>query len=194
MAKKQKPPPVLQELSGMLLELKKETDRGLALILVAWLDDALTHVLKLWMVDDEEVLKELFAIARPLSSFSSKINLAYALGMIGSDLRDDFHNARDIRNLFAHDRALIRFSSQNVGAMVRNFKITKGQLGNSPGKVKNERDLFLLTLLVLIGLCMTLGANSQRATWSAHYEASFRTEAIETIAKMVGDMAGNQPH
>lgn len=92
-------------------------DRALAIVLAA---------------DTEEVLKEaimtkfvaltateetgLFGTDAPLSSLSGKIRMAYALNIVGKDIKHDLDIIRSIRNAFAHSRTHISFSTPEVKA------------------------------------------------------------------------------
>jgi hypothetical protein len=53
--------------------------------------------------------KDLFDSNGPLSSFSSKSKLAYALGMIGAEAFSDLDAVRRIRNQFAHSTTVVDF-------------------------------------------------------------------------------------
>ena len=89
-------------------DVQKETDRGVALVSAAFLDDALEAMLRAFFVDDpDEVDKLLNAKAiRPLSSFASRIQLAYCLGLIGPNMYRDLNVIRDIRNDFSHQHIM----------------------------------------------------------------------------------------
>jgi hypothetical protein len=49
-----------------------------------------------------------------LSSFSNKIAIAHAFGLIGQKTRDDLDNIRIIRNAFAHAVDQIDFSQEDI--------------------------------------------------------------------------------
>src|SRR5438874_903551 len=102
--KKPKTPPDLNEFLLMLRQTKDESDRGIALIMTAWLDDALEQFLKARIIQDAKVIESLFGLDRPLGTFSAQINAAYVFGFIGKERLSDLHTIRDIRNLFAHNR------------------------------------------------------------------------------------------
>src|SRR5664279_1524149 len=104
MAKKKTVPPLTDYLGIVVSEVQTETDRGAALIVSAWLDDALDTFLQSRVIDDSKVVAALFGINQPLATFSSRINLAYAFGFIGKASYSDLHIVREVRNQFAHER------------------------------------------------------------------------------------------
>ena len=71
--------------------LSPETDRGCALMGAAFLDVELERLLTKHFVNDPAVVKELIGQNRPLGTFSSRIDICYALGLIGKKARRDRH-------------------------------------------------------------------------------------------------------
>jgi DNA-binding MltR family transcriptional regulator len=89
-------------LSSMLAELEKESDRGVALIGAAYLDEVLEQLLRAVLVDRKKHVDDLLGCERPLASFSARISMAYCLGLLDQDFYDDLQLIRKIRNDFAH--------------------------------------------------------------------------------------------
>jgi hypothetical protein len=58
----------------------------------------------------------------PLSSFSSKIKVAYALGIVGKRGLLDLNKIKDIRNQFAHSFHSISFKTKAVAEACRNLR------------------------------------------------------------------------
>jgi DNA-binding MltR family transcriptional regulator len=56
----------------------------------------------------------LFGAYGPLSTFSAKIDVAYALEIIDDDLLADFNAIRSIRNTFAHPQGVVHFGSPEL--------------------------------------------------------------------------------
>ena len=57
---------------------------------------------------------KLFKGYGPLSSFSGKIDIAYAFSMFGQETYNDLRAIKDIRNTFAHSNKEIHFRSDSV--------------------------------------------------------------------------------
>jgi DNA-binding MltR family transcriptional regulator len=104
----------IDEVMAFRRTLSPESDRGCALIAAAYLDAELEKLLRLAVVDDPKVADNLFDQSRPLGTFSSRIDLAYLLGLIGISIHRDLHLIRKIRNDFGHDHSPITFETQRI--------------------------------------------------------------------------------
>lgn len=114
MAKKKKGTITLITFSQAIATFTKETDRGTALAVAAWIDDVLEECLRATLRQDEEVANNLFQPDGPLGTFSSRIKMAYLLGFITPSLFRELETIKGIRNTFAHTRLLIRFTDQSI--------------------------------------------------------------------------------
>ena len=87
------------QVTGLLNEIQAQTDRGAAIIAVGMLDELLELVILARLVDiSQERRKDLFDTNAPLHSFSAKIEMAFALGVIVDQSRVALHLVRVIRN------------------------------------------------------------------------------------------------
>ena len=83
--------------------LREETDRGCALVAGAALDEVLGGLLAAYFVKDEEICNALLHNPNaPLSTFSARMRLSRALGLISQDLYHDIDTVRYVRNQAAH--------------------------------------------------------------------------------------------
>ena len=94
--------------------LTPETDRGCALMAAAFLDSELELLLRAFVVKNKKVEDEMFGQSKPIGAFSSRIDLAYLLGLISADTRRDLHLIRKIRNDFGHVHRPISFEDQAI--------------------------------------------------------------------------------
>lgn len=93
----------------------QSSDRAMAVLLGAIVENHLTGLLRLYMRRDEEnVARELFQPSGPLGPFGTKIRVAYMLRIIGPDLYRDLTAVSKIRNKFAHDLTVVKFDSAPV--------------------------------------------------------------------------------
>lgn len=92
-------------------EFKNESDRAAVILGVAKLDIQLRQILIQFLLPNPTNEDNLFDGDTPLSTFSSKINLAYRLGIISKNLSKALHLIRKIRNSFAHEIAGTTFES-----------------------------------------------------------------------------------
>lgn len=109
-------PPGTQLMGGREVEPRDIDDRAIVLISSTVIEQSLEAALMTKFVElslDDE--RRLFASdAAPLFTFAAKVELAYALGVIGRAARDDLGCIRQIRNTFAHSRLGISFDTPEV--------------------------------------------------------------------------------
>jgi DNA-binding MltR family transcriptional regulator len=98
----QEPVPDFDSALEFRTTLNPETDRGCALMAAAYLDERLGEFMKGYFVDDSKVADDLLEQSRPLGTFSSRIDMAYALGLISEEEHRGLHPIRRIRNDFGH--------------------------------------------------------------------------------------------
>src|SRR5262245_33803219 len=106
--------PFLEEVSEFRSSLTPETDRGCALMAAAYLSNQLVRLLRATLVEDEDVIDELFRHLGPLGSFSGCIEMCYALGLLPSEVRRDLHLIRKIRNDFGHVARTLTFEDPGI--------------------------------------------------------------------------------
>ena len=105
--------------------LSKESDRGIAVLGPAYLDTLLEDLLRAFFRVTKSTDKILDG-DRALGTFSSRIDIAHALGFIDDPTWHDLHLARDIRNDFAHSVDLHSLDVPTVRDRCRAFECNKG--------------------------------------------------------------------
>lgn len=98
------------EIHAFLNVLTAESDRGLVLAGCAFLDDSLETLLSAAFLDKPKHVQALLSIDRPLGSFSSRIKIAYLLGLLEDGEYRDLELIRTIRNNSAHTHGKVDFS------------------------------------------------------------------------------------
>jgi DNA-binding MltR family transcriptional regulator len=107
-------------------ELQKESQRGGVLLGAAFLDEQLRQLLEAFLIDHSASGKLLEGGAMaPLGSFSSRINMAFCLGLISKDIHGDLHIIREIRNEFAHSLHGLTFANEKIQTLVSKLKWPK---------------------------------------------------------------------
>jgi len=86
-------------------ELRSQSDRGVAIVGGAWVDDGLLGMLYTAFQPDQAIWKRVTSSYGPLSTFSAKIDVASLLGLVSPQIYSDLNAIRTIRNAFAHDVA-----------------------------------------------------------------------------------------
>lgn len=134
--------------------LLNESDRGLALIASSALDFDLGQLLRKTVVNNEKIAANIFNQSRPISSFSSRIDLSYLLGIISIEEHCELHTIRKIRNEFGHTYFDISFSTQQI-------KDFCGNLIFSTKPDASERGKFILSSAYLLGRLNRCIANAE---------------------------------
>jgi hypothetical protein len=114
-----------REMQHHVNELLGENDRAAAILGGTLLDVNVEAVLKRHMgsmsAEDEE---NLFSGNGPLATFSARIRIASAFGLINADQRSNLDYVRELRNAFAHSFRPMRFADPEVRAVCDLFRIT----------------------------------------------------------------------
>lgn len=112
----------MDELHKLLADLEQHGHAAHAVLVASILESRLATLLAAYMPNLSNRMQEkLFSGYGPLSSFSAKIDLAYALDLIPESLRRDLHVIREIRNEFAHSTVSIHFGSEPIKTMLLKF-------------------------------------------------------------------------
>jgi DNA-binding MltR family transcriptional regulator len=109
-------------ISAAFEEMQGSSDRAAGIVASAIVEDHLTTALKSRFHHDEPMIRELFKGTGPLAPFSTKIKLAFLLGLLSARACKDLQTIRRIRNDFAHklDKT---FETQNIKDMAMNLTV-----------------------------------------------------------------------
>ena len=107
-------PDYMVEVLDFRRSLQDETDRGCALMVASLLDFKLEQLLRSRFVDDKRSSDAMLETGHALGTFSSRIDLAYLLGLIGPQTKRDLHLIRRIRNDFGHRHLPLAFTDASV--------------------------------------------------------------------------------
>ena len=121
MSKKPQIPEVetLSEESKHLYEiLNSESDLACVLIATSYLDYALASLLKRYFIETSIVSKLLDPPSGALSTFASRSDLAYSLGLIPKGLYQNLQTIGKIRNTFAHSYLSTRIDDSEIAKLV----------------------------------------------------------------------------
>jgi DNA-binding MltR family transcriptional regulator len=116
---------LVREWHDVMQELQSESDRGAALMGAAYLDTALKSLIQANLAGGNVVVDKLLNVPNaPLGTFSSRIAMAYGLGLIGPNYFRTLESIREIRNAFAHFRRRFTFEDKEIKEMIEStFKI-----------------------------------------------------------------------
>ena len=97
----------------MILAFHKETDRGSAVLAGSYVENHLGLYIKSRMTD-QSIAERLFASEGSLSTFSQRIDLGQAFGLLTKVQCGDLHLIKKIRNHFAHHPMHVSFEVSPV--------------------------------------------------------------------------------
>ncbi|PIB38436.1 hypothetical protein [Maribacter sp. 4G9] len=114
---------LLKEFPILLEKFKLESDRGVVLVVTAMVENELKAQLTKRLLAKAEAQDELLSnsATSPISTFSSKINLAFRIGLITNPERTVFHQLRKIRNRCAHEIDSQHFGQNHFKDHMRNI-------------------------------------------------------------------------
>lgn len=112
--------------------LTSESDRGCALFAAAYLNVCLSDLLYVSLVENKRIEDDLFKGTAPLAAFSSRIKLAYYLGLISMGCRRDLDIIRNIRNTFAHDPEVVSFQTESIRDRCKSLSFSYHQKDADP--------------------------------------------------------------
>jgi DNA-binding MltR family transcriptional regulator len=139
-------PSFISESNAVIGELRKESDRGAALVGVEYIHQLVERLVYAHAIDDPRHLKRLLKYPGALVTAASRIDLAYALGWIGEQVFHDLGVAREIRNLFAHSPSSLSFEDEPLREKCGRLKALAF---SRPYRVRKARDQFLFGMLML---------------------------------------------
>lgn len=141
-------PQHFQEVMEFRFSLNSETDRGCALMVASFLDHKLGKLLEAMFVDDSKVVSELFSHSGTLGTFSSRIDTAYALGLIGPNTRRDINLIRKIRNEFGHSHYTLKFTDDRIRSRCKElFHFNNIESTDDPRKMFVKTAISILALI-----------------------------------------------
>jgi hypothetical protein len=111
-----------EELAKFVAELRRESDRGLALVGASFIDSKLRDTVLASFYDRAAGKKMLDGGGAPLGTFSSRAQAALALGLIERDEYVQITLIRKIRNEFAHEIHGISFNSPRIQGLCSTLK------------------------------------------------------------------------
>src|ERR1043165_3620134 len=140
--------------------LLKESDRGSVVLVGTRLDDVLEelhtkHIQRTILPRQltNEFSQQWFRGFGPLASFSQKIKIAYAYGLIGCEIYQDLEVVRSLRNKAAH-KLTFSFGAQSVRDELARLRAV--QRASTDKQQKDRLSLDATPLSIWVGQAMAL--------------------------------------
>lgn len=148
-----------KDLSAFLREFQSETDRGAALVGAALIDQKLADTLRSFFVLGKTASALLDGGTAPLASFSARIKVAHALGLIDNFELTECDLIRKVRNEFAHSIHGTSFTEPKITALCDHLQ-SDLPFGREAYK-GNPREVFINAVI------LTVVRLTYRAEWVA---------------------------
>ncbi|NCC22314.1 MAG: hypothetical protein EOM26_07610 [Alphaproteobacteria bacterium] len=162
--------------------LSPETDRGCALMAAAYLDDQLSALLAKCFVEDNAVQQQIFSNSGPLGTFSSRIDLAYLLGLIPQRVRRELHLIRKIRNDFGHNPQPIGFESDAIANRCKELNLSSRE------QIAKPRSHFTSSVLGVLALIHVAIKHREAPQSASDIQV---TEKMKQTAKTIAEEGGD---
>lgn len=127
----------------------ESNDRAMVIVGAAFLDTQLEHIIKTFLVDDENEIETMLRPDQSLGTYGGKTRLAYCLGLIGANVRNDLRLIGKIRNKFAHD-LYASFENAEIHSWVSSLNYHRMSYMTPPAGA-STRDLFNVGLNIVAG-------------------------------------------
>ncbi len=142
----------------------------------AFIEDKIGHLIESYLADDKKIRERFLKNNGPLATFSSKLDLAFLLGLIPKNIFNDLHLLRKIRNEFAHSASLMTFESPSIKDRVYALSVlSKALLRNAP-KAYFLRSM--TTILTFINMKMN---TFQKCTIDIDFDISIFDDSLKKV-------------
>ena len=135
--------------TAAMAEIEKQTDQGAAIVGAAYIDLVVREALTARMGDLPDIVTLLFDNRGPLQDFGARIQLAFAIGIIGHGAYTDLCIIKDVRNAFAHSAEAMDFDHAGVTARCSGLWFAKTILYDKRPKPSTAKERFIRTIELL---------------------------------------------
>ena len=149
------------DLYKIIDEVSNAPLRSSVITAAAVIDTVLEKLIERFLIEDSRKL-DIFSFSGCLGTFSAKMKMAYAMGLISEELFKDINIYRDIRNKCAHNMVIDESIQQSILDKVKNFKLL-----HSTFEIQEHEDPINYTALefaiILVALTKRMNNIEQRS-------------------------------
>ena len=129
-------------------EIHGKSDRAIAIVGAAFLDTHISQLLENFFIDDYDEVRSLLDEDRPIGNFGTRIRLAYALGLISKEERDDLWSILQIREFFTREMGEVKFTDDPLREWCYWLRLPRKILLS--GQTMTPRKLFVFATALLV--------------------------------------------
>jgi DNA-binding MltR family transcriptional regulator len=144
--------------------MRAETDRGAVLVGAALLDELLGETLSAKFIASQKATEKMLEHPGPCSTFAARTDIAYCLGLISSDVAEDLHLVRKLRNEFAHSPWSASFDDNEISARSGQLNVVQGMRRRGSEITMTARGKFEFAVAVLASHLCYLAEHQKHAT------------------------------
>jgi len=137
-----------QNWQGLIAEFKNTSDRTNVILGSTYLQNHLGQLIGSFFVDHPKSSNYLLDPEKVLGGFETRINAAYALGLISPNEYHDLTLILQIRDIFLNELHRTKFSNAEISKKCKQFKITREIL--RPEETPTPRRLFVFAVTLLV--------------------------------------------
>jgi DNA-binding MltR family transcriptional regulator len=176
----------LKKIFRLRSELNKESDRGCILMATSFLEYELKRLFEYYLIGNKKNHEEMLTGQGGLATFSSRIKLAYSLGLISRITMDDLNIIKKVRNDCGHNYEPISFEDQSIKQRIYSLKSSPYAGDN---KI-NPRKLFINNVFIILSEIQGHKSDLNKAAeLTKKYSTNVPFEEIEKIANENLNMA-----
>lgn len=133
----------------LLQEICNNPLRSSVIVSASVLERLLEKLLCKYFIENNDI--DMFETQAPLGTFSSKISMAYCLGLISNKFYKDLNNYRKIRNIFAHELVINDNILQSISDRCKNFNFVHNVFSGLDGSdLKSQMVMEFVVLYVAL--------------------------------------------
>ena len=128
-------------------DIHGKSDRAVAIVGAAHLNAHLEQMLTSFFIPDSDDVRALLGNDRPLGTFASRIRMAYVLGLISQEEREDLWAINEIREFFIREMGEISFADDPLREWCFLLQLPNKVLLS--GESRSPRRLFVFAVALL---------------------------------------------
>lgn len=141
------------DINPIILEMHKQNDRGAAICGAAFLEEGLqTAIEGDWPPLSNTMRARIFRGFGPLSTFSAKIEVSFAMGLISVPQRTDYLIIKSVRNDAAHVGLPFSFDAPEVSEKIAKLRCVEDQALIDRYSDSQPRNTFTGAIKMLYGM------------------------------------------